>query len=214
MDVNNNGLLDGGDNLLTTGVYGADNGSVTLSFTDNLAAFGAQNLLVVYNFTGAATAGSYQAGVAGNGDLAGTNGSTGQPVAVTGAPLSGAVLSVITVTATPSFTPTFTSTSSPVPTATATRGVVSNPYPNPSQGGPVHVDIQLNGPSKVKFGVFTAAFRKIYENSFYAATNQTLVWDLKDKTGALAASGLYYLRIQVDEASGITVKIKKVLVVR
>jgi len=217
LDANNDGILDNGDSLLSTGTYPSDNGVLTLNFTSGIGAFGKANYLVVYNFSGSAPAGTYQANVAGNGDVTGVNGITGQPVVVTGAPLAGAVVTIAQQTATPTSTAipsaTMTHTHTPAATATSTPGVISNPYPNPSEGGPIRVDLNFNGTLRVKFGVFTAAFRKIFENDF-TTSDKTLTWDLTDKSGASVASGLYYLRIEVDGPSGPMVKIKKVLVVR
>ncbi len=241
LDVNNNGILDVADSLLASGTYPANDGILTLNFTNQIPASGSVNYLVVYNFTAGAPVGSYQASLAGNNDLTGLNVTTGQPFIFTGAPVNGSVVSIVAATptstftatstgtftstntpvppsSTPTYTRTSTSTSTPVftsthtPTATSTRGVISQPYPNPSQGGPIYIDIQANGNTHVKLSVFTAAFRKIREENFYPTTNMSLSWDLRDKAGVKAASGLYYLRVEVTEASGTTVRIKKVLV--
>jgi hypothetical protein len=228
---------------------------VTLNFSTHIPAAGLANLLVVYSFTASTPVGTYQASLASNAGLSGTNLTTGQPVQITGAPVNGAVITLVAPT--PTNTATFTSTNTPVPptatntftatptstftqvftatstssftststatpvftsthspTATSTLGIVSQPYPNPSQGGPISVNIQLNGPSQIKFGVFTAAFRKIREEQTAASANTILTWDLRDKAGSPVASGLYYLRIEVVTASGTVVKIKKVLVLQ
>ncbi len=65
----------------------------------------------------------------------------------------------------------------------------------------------------VTLDVFTLTFRKIYGQNFPIDGSLNLYWDLKDMTGAQAADGLYYVRIQVSGAKSST-KILKVLVLR
>jgi len=215
-DMNNNGVLDIGDNLLSTGSYGADNGTLTMAFTSGITAFGTANYLVVYSFSGSAGAGTYQANMAGNGDASGTNGTTGQPILVTGAPLNGAVVTLVALTATPSFTPTPTSTFTPLPTHTptvsATKTNISAPYPNPANG-PITFDILTSGLSEVKWSVFTLGFRKIVEGNVSVNDFGSIQWDLRDKKGDMVGDGLYYVRVEITGAVHYS-KIWKVLVLR
>jgi len=145
-----------------------------------------------------------------------TNSPTNTPVVANTATSTPTQTPTTTSTATMVNSPTNTITSTPtfIAIPTATPNFISNPYPNPSMGDPIKLDVQLSGQSHVKFGVFTPAFRKIWEGALTASSNQTLEWDLRDKTGTLVADGLYYLRIQVETSSGTFVKIKKVLVIR
>jgi O-glycosyl hydrolase len=125
-----------------------------------------------------------------------------------------------TPTATSTFTPTstFTHTSTPTitPTYTATTTssiIISEPYPNPSNGTPITFNIQVPGESTVTLDVFTLAFRKVYGETIKAYGPATLQWNLRDVSGTLVANGLYYVRIQVSGGESTT-KIFKVLVLR
>ena len=115
------------------------------------------------------------------------------------------------MTPTPSLTNTFTST----PTATPVEvTAISPPYPNPSKGGPVSVDVYLAAAGTVNVDVFTTAFRKVYSfSNQYGEGKWTLEWDLKDNFGNPVADGLYYLRVEVKGPQPIT-RIFKVLVFR
>jgi hypothetical protein len=76
--------------------------------------------------------------------------------------------------------------------------------------------VDVTGPSltEVKWDVFTAAFRKIRSGSMLASTAAQVRWDLLDKEGNRASSGIYYLRIEVNGLSGHVVTVKKVLVLQ
>lgn len=128
-----------------------------------------------------------------------------------------------TATATPTFTLTHTATSTPTgqptqaSTDTPTSGVltvISAPYPNPASGGTVSVNVGGEGLTAVKWDVFTAAYRKIFSGGQSFNSSTTLQWNLADGEGSPVASGIYYLRIQVDGINGKTVVVKKVLVLR
>lgn len=124
-----------------------------------------------------------------------------------------------TKTDTITFTPTFTPTDTPSPILTATPTgvptaiVISPPYPNPSDGtNPVTVALWLTGPSKVTWGVFTTAFRKIYEENDTLNGAAWIQWNLKDKKGSKVSAGVYYIRVEVQTGTTKTRKILKVLV--
>jgi hypothetical protein len=124
-----------------------------------------------------------------------------------------------TKTDTITFTPTFTPTDTPSPILTATPTgvptaiVISPPYPNPSDGtNPVTVALWLTGPSKVTWGVFTTAFRKIYEENDTLNDAAWFQWNLKDKKGSKVSAGVYYIRVEVQTGTTKTRKILKVLV--
>ncbi len=137
-----------------------------------------------------------------------------------------------TLTLTVTMTPTASSTSSPTATVTITSTVTlantstmtaiagysgpvtfSPPYPNPSKdGSPINVDIGLPGPASMDWAVFTTAFRKINSGTLSLSGSGTFQWDLRDKTGAQAAMGLYYIRLEVSGDFGKVKKILKVLV--
>jgi hypothetical protein len=96
----------------------------------------------------------------------------------------------------------------------------AGPYPNPVTTGPIKVTVTTPGSATIEMDVFTMAFRKIAEQTTLATaaspgfgTVTTLQWDLKDRTGAPAADGLYYLRIQVHGAQEST-KILKLLILK
>src|SRR6185369_8473296 len=91
------------------------------------------------------------------------------------------------------FTPTATWTSTPFPGTT-----ICDPSPNPAQDNtPISVCVQVPGPSTVAWSVYTTAFRVIAQGSQSVADRCVVQWDLKDKTGAQAANGLYYFRVDV-----------------
>jgi hypothetical protein len=93
--------------------------------------------------------------------------------------------------------------------------IISVPYPNPSRGQPVTVDLSLAGPTEVKWAVFTTAFRKIVSKTpqLYLSGDH-LWWDLQDQNHQAVANGLYYWRIEEIGSSKTSVKILKVLVQR
>ncbi len=198
LDANNNGVADGTETLLATGNYGADNGVLTFNFNQVVSAGGSANYLVVYNFSALAPAGTYQAVLAGNSDATGVNGATGNPVIFSGAPVGGAVVTV--------------SNSTPTPTP-VTEIKINPPYPNPSFGGPVTLNVQLPGTGEVHLSVFSASFRKIYDNKIPLSGSGNVSWDLMDRQGTPAADGIYYLRLEVSAGSNMK-KIFKVLVLR
>jgi hypothetical protein len=125
-----------------------------------------------------------------------------------------------TPTVTNTFTPKPTSTQTDTPTATATytatvpaQPIVSAPYPNPSNGAPIAVSIQVPAPATVTMDVFTLSFRKVASETVSVESAKTLLWDTKDILGIPVANGLYYVRIHI---AGIqsTTTIVKVLVLR
>jgi hypothetical protein len=91
--------------------------------------------------------------------------------------------------------------------------VISAPYPNPSRGtAPVTVEVKTPGTALVRWSVFTTAFRKIREGATVVTGIGTVTWDLKDKEGASAALGLYYLRVEVKGDAAMTRKVLKILI--
>jgi hypothetical protein len=91
--------------------------------------------------------------------------------------------------------------------------IISEPFPNPSNGSPISFNIQVPTQSNVTLDVFTLAFRKIYSHTTQAYGFQTLQWNLKDLSGTQVADGLYYVRIHISGNPSAT-KIFKVLVLR
>jgi O-glycosyl hydrolase len=121
-----------------------------------------------------------------------------------------------TFTFTPTTTPTHTNTPTITPTYTATTTssiIISEPYPNPSNGTPITFNIQVPGESTVTLDVFTLAFRKVYGETTQAYGPVTLQWNLRDISGTQVSNGLYYVRIHVSGGES-TSKIFKVLVLR
>jgi hypothetical protein len=90
---------------------------------------------------------------------------------------------------------------------------ISNPYPNPSTGGPVDVNIDISSPSIVTLTVFTLFGREVYQESLELALDGTISWNLADLQGTTVANGLYYLKIQVNGNQPL-VRVLKVLVLR
>jgi hypothetical protein len=130
--------------------------------------------------------------------------------------------STYTLTNTPTDTttnqPTSTKTGTPTATVTSTPTistvpVVSNGFPNPSQGSPVTFQVQSPSPSRVVLEVFTLAFRKIATQNMQINGNQTIQWNLKDNKGVRVADGMYYVRIQIT-GSKSTTKVIKILVLK
>lgn len=91
--------------------------------------------------------------------------------------------------------------------------VFVGPYPNPSNGGPVNIRIDVSKPSTVQWSVFTQAFRKIRSGETFIDQTGTIQWDLRDDQGMPVADGLYFIRVKVTGGQ-TTVKIFKVLVIR
>jgi hypothetical protein len=132
LDLNGDGAVDAGDSLLANGTFPLDNGTLTLSFNQDLPPSGNVNLLVAYNFTTSAMTGTYQVQLVDNTALAGINLDTGVAFLASGAPINGAVIRVVAATPTQTATdtatlpppatatPTWTGTSTPLPPATAT----------------------------------------------------------------------------------------------
>jgi hypothetical protein len=120
-------------------------------------------------------------------------------------------------TASSTFTPTPLPTDSPTATFTPTGAPVidiSAPYPNPSSGQPVTVQLHLSGSSQVKWDIFTTAFRKIAGKSNLSLPGGFLVWNLKDAQGRDAANGIYYWRLEIKDANGSRTRLVKLLVIR
>jgi hypothetical protein len=111
-----------------------------------------------------------------------------------------ATVTVVSATQTPTATPVMVS-------------ILTGPYPNPSTGGPVAVNVQVPGPSTVKWSVFTLSFRKVGGGEVSINSTGIIYWDLRDNYGSKVADGLYYLRLEV---AGLQPKVKvfKVLVIR
>jgi len=160
-------------------------------------------------------AGTYQVGIAGNSSLAGTDSNNqNAQFTVMPVPLRGGMITLVAATSTP--TATQTATNTPVNTSTPTPNkvtIIKKPYPNPSNGGPVTVEVNVPGSANVKWSVFTTAFRKVVGGDLSVNNWGYVVWDLKDKNGAPVASGLYYIRIEV-LGSQPTNQIFKILVLR
>ncbi|MGH7739646.1 MAG: malectin domain-containing carbohydrate-binding protein, partial [bacterium] len=127
-----------------------------------------------------------------------------------------------TNTPTPPFSPTPTSTLfwtptpifSPTPVSSPGSTGISSPYPNPTSGGPVTVQLRLSGSYVVHWDIFTTAFRKIAGDSSASLPGGFLTWNLKDSEGQGVANGIYYWRVQVKDAVGKRVRILKVLLIR
>jgi hypothetical protein len=110
--------------------------------------------------------------------------------------------------------PTASATLIPTPVSTVSFTDISSPYPNPTSGGPVTIQLNLSGSTKVKWDIFTTAFRRVAGQSANALPGNYLVWDLRDQEGQEAANGIYYWRVELKDAGGTRVRLAKVLVLR
>ncbi len=135
-----------------------------------------------------------------------------------------------TLTATNTFTATPTSSFTPVPQATATNSftpsftpswnatptpptLLQGPYPNPSQGKPVSIWIQVPRQTVIKWTVYTLAFRKIAEGETSIDQTGTIEWDFKDRYQNQVSNGLYYMRVEAIRGQTIS-KVFKILLLR
>jgi hypothetical protein len=91
---------------------------------------------------------------------------------------------------------------------------ISAAYPNPTSGRPVTVQLNLSGSYKVRWDIFTTAYRRIAGDNSISLPGDRLVWDLKDQQGQDAANGIYYWRLEVKDAHGSRTRLLKVLVIR
>ena len=130
---------------------------------------------MTYSFSASAGSGTYSADLANAGSLTGQGLTSTKSLNVTGAPVNGAVVTVVAGTATTTFTPTttssFTVTSTPTNTWTGTPTLTKTPaptrtpvlYPNPSTGDPISINVPGSGIADVKVEIFTTAFRKVQD---------------------------------------------------
>ncbi len=70
-------------------------------------------------------------------------------------------------------------------------------FPNPSNGGPVHVLFRLPAERAVGLSVYDGAGRRVRSLSqgLFAAGTRSLTWDGRDDTGRPVAAGAYFLRL-------------------
>jgi len=101
------------------------------------------------------------------------------------------------------------------PTPTPATEPVSTPvcYPNPSNGGPVQVQVNLGDFNpEVRFQIFTTAFRKVREDVFTNVPAGVLSdsLEMRDQRGSPLAGGLYYVVV----TAGSHRSTGKILVIR
>ncbi len=70
-------------------------------------------------------------------------------------------------------------------------------YPNPSNGGPVHVLFRVPAERPVGLSVFDGTGRRVRSLSqgVFAAGTRSLTWDGRDDAGRAVAAGAYFLRL-------------------
>jgi hypothetical protein len=218
-DTNGNGIVDAGDQVLSTGIYTVDNGTVVLALSDTLGASATKSYLVVYNFAGAAVPGTMFQTAINNvaADLTGTDAANGRTISFlsSGSPtITSATVSIVAPTPTPTqtftSTPTFTSTRTQTPTFTSTATLTPKPddktviYPNPSTGGPVDVmPAVYTGSSTITVEIFTTAFRKVQSNDYPAQTYGPVKVNMTDTWGNPLASGLYYVVVTTNQGKSV-----------
>jgi len=194
----------------------------TADFTGSTATFnlngivgpnnGTSTYQVVATFSSSATTGNYQFSI-----TAGT-GTNGQAVQFGNLPVQGAIVQIVSATATwtstetatltPSSTPTVQATLTPTSTATNAFSATSTPagnqdvvvYPNPVTGPTVNVlSPAYSGVSNVEVELFTTAFRRVQDEVFSDIHSGTAVKvNLTDEWGHPLADGLYYVVVIVD----------------
>jgi arabinan endo-1,5-alpha-L-arabinosidase len=118
-------------------------------------------------------------------------------------------------TSTRTVTTTFTSSSTPTLSSTATAAftATSNPvgnqtvviFPNPAPGGTVHLLPPIYaGSSNVRVEIFTAAFRKVKDETFTnIPSGQAVTLLLTDRQGSPLANGIYYLVVTTSRGRSI-----------
>lgn len=183
-------LVANGAILETVNVAG---GATTFNLTSSNsvpAGNGAVTYQVTANFSNNAPTGNYSFSI--------TNGSAtnGQAVNLVNLPVAGAVVTMTTVTSTPSNTPENTWTA----TATASGNQLLVVYPNPATGGTVSVlPASYTGVSDVQVQIFTIAFRMVQQETYPSVPpGMAVKVSLTDKGGVPLANGLYYLVVTVN----------------
>jgi hypothetical protein len=212
LDANNNGIVDGGDSMLTSGTYPTDNGTAVINFNDTIPAASNHTYLVVYSLSSGVNAGTYQTSITASTAFVGSN--SAGAIIFSGSTLNSAVLTVLSATATP--TNTTTTTATPTKTKTPTpepTEVEVDLAPNPADGtNPVNVSTSLKTSSDVTVQIFTTAFRKVAEHAY---ANQPMGQfkkpvSMTDDWNKPLASGLYYVVINTSEGR----KVGKLLLLR
>jgi hypothetical protein len=224
VDNSGNGIVGSGTTLLATGVYSAN--GLTLTFNQPLSAFASLKLLIVYTFAPGAPSGTYQANVSLNSSVTGTTTGSNTPILVSGAPVSGAVITVDQPTAT--FTPTMTSTPTQTYTPTQTLTITNTPTvtltPVPStffisknvitpSSGAVNITVSYpqSGHYEMKIYNSTGEFiRDLDPGDNPGALENTFHWDGTNYLNQKCASGIYIIYF----LEPLAVKEAKILLIR
>jgi hypothetical protein len=74
--------------------------------------------------------------------------------------------------------------------------------------------VKAQGNCNVTCDVFTTGFNHVCTISQTISRDTTVSWDLKDKSGCPCSNGLYYIRVSVNGAGGISSEILKALLLR
>lgn len=97
----------------------------------------------------------------------------------------------LTHTPTISMTPTFV-----LPTLTPTGSIIPVVYPNPTDGkNPVKIHFPYTFSGNVKVQIFTTAFRKVQDKTYFETPGLEISLELIDKKGIALSSGPYYVVI-------------------
>jgi hypothetical protein len=203
-----------------------------LTLSNILGPSSAVTYTVVVTYTTTAT-GTYQLGITSDTNLSGTSGNNGQPAQFTGAPITGADVTVCqpTSTPTPSTTATVTSTSTwtstPVwtgtPTITFTVTVTMTPAPEGffvdknlflSSQESVTIRVSLNEyPGEYSLRIYNSAgelVRNLDERSLTSPFQWVYPWDGRNDKGEMCASGVYIIYL----IEPVKRRVAKVLLVR
>lgn len=88
-------------------------------------------------------------------------------------------------------------------------------YPNPATAGSATIAYTLTSVSDVKIEMFNMLGEKVYDRTLLSqpAASGTTGWNLDNKSGDKIGSGLYLIRVTATDASGVTSKATKKLVV-
>jgi len=228
-DPSGNGTTSGSSVLATVVSPFASGNSVVVNFSDIVGAGTTGDYLVTYNYSSGAPSGTYSVSVANAGALTGQGVTSGKSLNVIGAPVNGAIDTIVantaTFTPTNSFTPTstntpiftFTSTSTltPTPTFTATQPVVqvgNGPNSPANQTVPAgssnQVVLQLSADDTSGENLKLNSLTLTFTGTGNAATGISSITLWKDPSGNGTTSGSSVLATVVSPfASGNTVNI-------
>ena len=107
-------------------------------------------------------------------------------------------------------------TATPSPASTLGNGLSSSVVaaPNLSQNGePIRFLVKLTQAARIKLSLYSLAGEEAYQTAASGnAGSNSLVWNLENKTGQPVASGLYIFVLRLDDGTGLSTQVGKVVV--